>query len=1073
MNSANNLFCRALFIAVFKFLPTLYLCSQDIVADKYEVCLNLSPTVVFTNNAPTAGIDYFEWTFPDNSQVILQYTNQPILNISHDFNSLGSWDVVVRKIKFGGSPDPVKYTITILVYAVDDLSISLSAAIVCSGDALMNFTSNKNPSTPGRTVTWDFGDGSTGAGDNVSHLYSFMVDSVYTITMNVNNICGFASTTSTIRVYPNNPLIDIGSGTICRGNDINFTNANHIPEITYLWDFGDGNQSAISNPAHIFQNSGLYNTSVNTQILPPQGQGCNSTTTLNINVLPAPAPDFDMIYTPSCDSVSVSFSDQTDGITTSWDWDFGDGQTSTGQDPGTIHFDAAGTYNITLLATNGGNGCANDTTIPLYIPATPVSKFSADNVCEGQTAQFVDQSTVSIGTITGWAWNFGDNTGSILQNPQKTYNLGGNITVTLKVTSDSLCENTSSLILTVDPLPSAAITPLTINSCPPVIVNFNNSTTGAVNYLWNFDDGYTSLVHDTTYTYFNYSTSNDTFHVEMIASTAFGCKDTAYSSIIVFPSPRSQFTSDYGGIPECGPISFNFTSTSTGAQTYEWQFGDNTSASGTSVSHTYNNPNQYFMHFPVYLIASSNNGCTDTSEIQYITLYPLPQTNFFIDTIDNCQPVHLMFEAPNEANGFYSWDFGDNTTVTTNNKSQDHFFTNTGNTNLFRNIKLVTTSQFGCLDSTIKQVIIRTSPIADFSVIPPSVKNYPAAFGVNLPLQNTEWEYFWNFGENADTNAIYNPGNYLYQSWGNYTITLTIKDSSDCIDTAMHNVRIIAPPARVDFSMNPVSGCPPLDVIFTNLSINVDTTTYIWNFGDGSYSYNTDQSHTYFDEGEITVTLSANDLSGSTITKDSIIYVFDRPEANFEIIPEVVIVPDEPILCKPLFFDSTYSYHWDFGDDSTSNLANPLHYYQESNEYIITLIVTSPDGCSDTIQKGDELQTKAGGTLGFPNAFTPGLGGPIGSSGMGGGGGSDDGFGNGLFYPVLMEGVEEYTLQIYDRWGELLFSGTKEEIGWDGYYNGKICKQDVYIWKIVGTYSSGKNFIKAGTVTLIHDTNKK
>ncbi len=75
---------------------------------------------------------------------------------------------------------------------------------------------------------------------------------------------------------------------------------------------------------------------------------------------------------------------------------------------------------------------------------------------------------------------------------------------------------------------------------------------------------------------------------------------------------------------------------------------------------------------------------------------------------------------------------------------------------------------------------------------------------------------------------------------------------------------------------------------------------------------------------------------------------------------------------------------------------------------------------------------------------------------------------NRIFKPGIIDHVDNYQLMIFNRWGELIFESSDQEIGWDGIYNGKIAKQDVYIWKVKGTYTDGKGFVKTGNVTLLY-----
>jgi gliding motility-associated-like protein len=156
------------------------------------------------------------------------------------------------------------------------------------------------------------------------------------------------------------------------------------------------------------------------------------------------------------------------------------------------------------------------------------------------------------------------------------------------------------------------------------------------------------------------------------------------------------------------------------------------------------------------------------------------------------------------------------------------------------------------------------------------------------------------------------------------------------------------------------------------------------------------------------------------------------------------------------------TYLWDFGDGTTSDEENPRYLYSEVGVYTISLDVWTEHGCTGRLEKPDAVTVLGKGLIIFPNAFKPNMFGPNG------------GYydltkpdKNDVFHPYW-EGVEEYHLEIYNRWGELLYISEDVMIGWDGYYQGELAKQDVYVWKCFGTFSNGKTFLMAGDVTLLH-----
>jgi gliding motility-associated-like protein len=248
-------------------------------------------------------------------------------------------------------------------------------------------------------------------------------------------------------------------------------------------------------------------------------------------------------------------------------------------------------------------------------------------------------------------------------------------------------------------------------------------------------------------------------------------------------------------------------------------------------------------------------------------------------------------------------------------------------------------------------------------------------------------------------------------------------------------------------------------VKFTNLSKFTEPDKYVWEFGDGqATSRAVDPSYTYFEVGKYTVTLSASNITGQTVkvTKQMIIEAFPRPDADFEVKPKLVYIPGGILYTSNRSFDAT-SYEWDFGDGATSTSPEPEHRYKSEGVYDITLIAKNEFGCADTLKTQNAVRVEKGGQVLVPNAFSPNV---TGSSG-----GSSNGK-NDVFLP-LTRGVTEFELLVFNRWGELLFESQDTDRGWDGYYNGKLCPQDVYMYKLTALYENGERVVRVGDINLI------
>ena len=160
-------------------------------------------------------------------------------------------------------------------------------------------------------------------------------------------------------------------------------------------------------------------------------------------------------FTSACNNLGCDFTDtssDSDGTVTAWSWDFGDGNSSTTQNP-THSFGAEGDYTVNLTVTDNDGGTNQSSTLVSVVQLIdPVAGFS--HTCTGLDCNFTDTSTDSDGTLTGWSWDFGDGNSSTLQNPAHSYAGTGNYTVNLTVTDDDgLTDVTSIAVPVSEPMP--------------------------------------------------------------------------------------------------------------------------------------------------------------------------------------------------------------------------------------------------------------------------------------------------------------------------------------------------------------------------------------------------------------------------------------------------------------------------------------------------------------------------------------------------------------------------------------------------------------------------------------------
>ncbi|MBP6402887.1 MAG: T9SS type B sorting domain-containing protein, partial [Bacteroidia bacterium] len=247
-------------------------------------------------------------------------------------------------------------------------------------------------------------------------------------------------------------------------------------------------------------------------------------------------------------------------------------------------------------------------------------------------------------------------------------------------------------------------------------------------------------------------------------------------------------------------------------------------------------------------------------------------------------------------------------------------------------------------------------------------------------------------------------------------------------------------------------GCAPLSAIFHDNSVitNGNIAGWLWNFGDGAVSTDQHPVHLFDDGGQYDVSLTVvSDLGcQASFTQAGAIRVFGQPLADFTADPLVTDILTPTVHFTNLSQGFT-SYQWQFGDGGfTSTSLNPVHTFQDTGTYSALLITVNSYGCRDTIQKTIEVRPHS--TLFAPNCFTPN-----------GDGKNDD------FRPYFTQ-MKDIQVWIFDRWGLLLTSWEGLQGSWDGYYQGKKCQSDTYVYKIKGWGVDGKYSEWVGHVSIVY-----
>lgn len=272
------------------------------------------------------------------------------------------------------------------------------------------------------------------------------------------------------------------------------------------------------------------------------------------------------------------------------------------------------------------------------------------------------------------------------------------------------------------------------------------------------------------------------------------------------------------------------------------------------------------------------------------------------------------------------------------------------------------------------------------------------------------------------------------------------------------------PPKPIaDFTQSQANGCAPHEVHFVNNSQYGEN--YEWDFDDGSQPVIEFQPiHVFSKPGYYRVKLKVTGEGGENFDY-GIIRVYPTPNADFVAYPSRVMLPDATVRLQNLTTDcDSCSYDWDMGDGTKYiNQKDPNHTYKGMGEFRISLWAErkySDAICRDSISKYPAVWVEGIGYVKFPDAFKPNPSGPN------GGAYDEHDMKNEVFHPIHY-GVVEYKLMIFTRWGEQVFTSSDVKVGWDGYINGRLAEQGVYVWRAIGTFTNGKVFDQRGTVTLL------
>lgn len=774
---------------------------------------------------------------------------------------------------------------------------------------------------------------------------------------------------------------------------------------------------------------------------------------------------FNVIYCPplaqaglgpaggTCAGSTVVFNNTSDPAN-SYYWDFGDGtttlDTSTQQNP-SYTYPGFGPYTVTLII-NYGTPCADTATQQVELSyATTAFTPSNDSTCVGQPVSFTDNSTPSPNsTITGWYWDYGDGSPTdTTQNPSHTYLASGTYTVTHTAVNSLGCTDTITQLMHVIAPPIALAGNDTLACTNNATVGLGGNVLNATGGMWigNGTFNPSPNVLNATYTPTAAETSQG-FADLLLLTTGNGiCSvDTDTVRITFTAGPTVAAGNDIFVCRDTAyvPVNGNVTVASGG----QWT---------TTGSGTFANPNNLSTNYlpsaadtsagSVVLVLTTTGNGTCLASNDSVTIFFSPPPNVYATAADSaCSGVPFPISA-STATGAGTWSTlgGDGSfpggTTSLNSSYQPGI-----NDAAVGSIILVftTTNNGGCQPQrdtvTVTLIPSPTGLFATSSVCP----------GVAMPFNDqstsvtpiTNWS--WNFGDSSPNNTSQNP-THVYANGGTYSVTLVVTSSNGCIDTTVMPVTVYPFP---DPAFTSLGYCQQDGMNFTDQSTvpGGTVTGWLWNFGDGSPSDTSQNPHHVFgNAGNFNVTLIAVSNYGCMDTLVQSVLINPSPVAGFSQTPPTANI-QQPVNFTDQSYTNIVSWYWEFGDSTApSTQQNPTHIYQQSGTYHVMLVVTDANGCTDTVYNDIIISTPPS----VPSGFTP------------------NGDGHNDLLNVLGGPFTDVQLDIYNNWGELIYTIRSQGQGWDGNRNGQPQPMGVYVYTGFAVTPDGKKYDLHGDVTLI------
>jgi PKD repeat protein len=846
-------------------------------------------------------------------------------------------------------------------------------------DEALPFDGSGSSDTDGNITqyTWDFGDGTSKEGQQLSHAYSKSGKYTAVLTVKDNSATNSDTRSDSLVVTVNQPPVaDAGPDQLVTASEVLFSgNNSHDTDgtlIRYDWNFGDGATGSGATPAHVYTRPGTYRGKLTvTDNSGTRNNQASDEITIVVNEKPLADAGPDQTAAAGQELLfDGGASRDLDGQVAEYQWDFGDGQSASGKK--TAHsYASSGRFTARLMVKdNTGQDAAVDFDEAIItVNGQPTAQAGHDWIIAPGGSVLLDGSASSDPDPDSLAyeWRFSDGKGAAsTARTSRIFEQPGSYTAILTVNDRSMTANAidrDTLLIRVNSAPIANAGK-NIHSCDKTLLFEGTNSTDPdgdpLTYAWDFGDGTkpvegARVLHDFA--------RGGSYPVILTVDDGLALKNSRHSNAITVKI-------DEPPIADAGPnetycsgevIIFNASGSKdpeNGLLKYDWEFGDGTTAEGLNPTKIYKQDGTYL----VTLTVKDDSGlpCNTDITTKAIRIIESPVAIAGPDQ-EVCTNAQVAFDgtASRDFDGVvnsYFWDFGDGTTG--GGATPNHSYKKAG---IYRAVLTITGDQRGDCDNTDTDELIVTvhdAPLAQFACADISPVRYPVFFdgSASTSVGGAISEYLWEFGDGATGSGM--KVSHTYQKSGNYLVRLTVSTGASSMCNSSTT------PKMITINDQPVAAAGPDQSAGINQIVTLDAsasrdpdgvlTLFVWEFGNGQVTPGRKIRHQFATAGRHPVVLTVTDNTESANNKASdTLWV----AVNDPVQP---VITTTPAACpgETVGFSSAASKkaaginavsRWDFGDGQGGEGTEVTHTYLKPGHFTVTLMMDDGLGLDNSL----------------------------------------------------------------------------------------------------------------------------